>query len=91
MSEPAPAHAWLQPRLTALLAEAEKAGIARDVAVAVLMDLLSAPPFDTAAPSPVPYTDLDPGQPPPAGQGESFGTTPIDLTFDVPHSGDGRI
>ena len=47
MSE-APLHDWLLPRLEALLAEAEAAGFARDVAVAVLIDLATGPPFDRA-------------------------------------------
>jgi len=33
-----PAHDWMRPRLIALLAQAERAGMPRDVAVAVLMD-----------------------------------------------------
>jgi hypothetical protein len=41
-----PAHEWLLPRLTKLLAEAEKAGIPVDVAVAVLTDLIEGPEFN---------------------------------------------
>jgi len=50
MSE-TPVHDWITPRLEALLAEAEAAGFARDVAVAVLQDILTGPPFD---PGPLP-------------------------------------
>ena len=41
------------PRLTALVNEATAAGITRDVAVAVLIDLITSPKFDTAAPDPL--------------------------------------
>ena len=34
-------HHWLEPRLTSLMAEAEAAGIARDVSVAVITDLVN--------------------------------------------------
>lgn len=47
-----PAHEFLLPRLSALVNEAEASGIARDVAVAVLIDLVTSPGFDTAAPDP---------------------------------------
>jgi hypothetical protein len=43
---------FLLPRLTALVDDAAANGIARDVAVAVLIDLITSPRFDTAAPSP---------------------------------------
>lgn len=46
MRDEPPAHRWLRPKLTMLLAESESAGIARDVAVAVLMDLLAGPDFN---------------------------------------------
>ena len=42
-----PLHDWLRPRLDALLQDAEAAGFAREAAVAVLLDLVSAPPYDT--------------------------------------------
>lgn len=48
----ASAHAWMLPRLRDLLAEAEKAGIARTVAVAVLIDLIDSQEFDRAKPAP---------------------------------------
>jgi hypothetical protein len=47
-----PVHEFLLPRLTALLDEAVTAGIARDVVVAVLIDVVTSPGFDTAAPDP---------------------------------------
>ncbi len=44
-----PAHDWMHPRLIQLLAEAEQAGLSRDVAVAVLTDLIEGPEFNDAA------------------------------------------
>ncbi|HEY0181518.1 MAG TPA: hypothetical protein VGC09_01810 [Rhodopila sp.] len=52
MVNQSPAHEFLQPRLSALVAEAAAHGIPRDVAVAVLIDLITSPGFDAAAPSP---------------------------------------
>ncbi|MDR3533427.1 MAG: hypothetical protein P4L90_23075 [Rhodopila sp.] len=52
MTSNAPAHDFLLPRLTALVDEAVANGIAREVAVAVLIDLVTSPRFDTAAPDP---------------------------------------
>lgn len=52
MASSAPARDFLLPRLTALVNEAEANGIARDVAVAVLIDLVTSPGFDTAEPDP---------------------------------------
>jgi hypothetical protein len=43
-----PAHDWMRPRLIALLADAERAGVPRDVGVAVLTDLLESPAFNGA-------------------------------------------
>ena len=45
-------HDWLRPKLAALVQEAEAAGIARDVSVAVITDLINgalsgAPPLQT--------------------------------------------
>jgi len=54
MTTDSPAHDFLLPRLTALVDDAVKTGIARDVAVAVLIDLVTSPPFNTVA--------LDPNQ-----------------------------
>lgn len=36
-----PAHDWLRPRLDQVLADAEAHGIARDVAVAVINDIVT--------------------------------------------------
>ena len=52
MTSNAPAHDFLLPRLTALVDEAVAHGITRDVAIAVLIDLVTSPGFDTAAPDP---------------------------------------
>lgn len=49
MASASPAHDFILPRLIALLDEAVAAGIARDVAVAVLIDIATSPPFDTAS------------------------------------------
>ena len=40
MTDVAP-HAWFEPKLVALMAEADGAGIARDVSVAVITDLVN--------------------------------------------------
>jgi len=50
MTEPSPRD-WLQPRLVALMADAEAAGIGRDVSVAVITDLINGA-LSTAAPAP---------------------------------------
>ncbi|HEY4043830.1 MAG TPA: hypothetical protein VGM32_18555 [Rhodopila sp.] len=52
MNSMSPARDFLLPRLTALVDEAVASGIAGDVAVAVLIDLVTSPRFDTAAPDP---------------------------------------
>ena len=52
MTIKAPVHDFLLPRLTALVSEAVATGITREVAVAVLIDLVTSPQFDTAAPDP---------------------------------------
>jgi hypothetical protein len=41
-------HDWFSPKLTSLVAEAETAGIARDVSVAVITDLINGPAFSKA-------------------------------------------
>jgi hypothetical protein len=46
-------HEWLRPRLAALVAEAAAAGIARDVSVAVITDLINGP-LSAATPPPSP-------------------------------------
>ena len=50
MSEAAPVHEWVLPRLVALVREAEKAGFDRATVVAVVTDLITAPPFNDATP-----------------------------------------
>jgi hypothetical protein len=47
MAEVGP-HDWYRPKLDALVAEAEAAGIARDVSVAVITDLINGPAFSQA-------------------------------------------
>jgi hypothetical protein len=65
-----PARDFLLPRLTALIDDAVAQGFARQVAVAVLIDLVTSPEFDTAAPDPAadsePHADYErlPGEPP---------------------------
>jgi hypothetical protein len=44
-----PVHDWLRPRLLALVDEADKAGLPRQTVVAVIIDIVGAPPFDQAA------------------------------------------
>ena len=41
-----PAHDWLRPRLAALVADAERAGFDRQTVIAVLTDLITAPPYN---------------------------------------------
>ena len=52
MASDAPARDLLLPRVAALVNEGVAAGIARDVVVAVLIDIVTSPKFDTAAPDP---------------------------------------
>ena len=52
MTSNTPAHDFLLPRLTRLIDEAVAIGTAREVAVAVLIDLVTSPRFDRATPSP---------------------------------------
>jgi hypothetical protein len=49
MSE-TPAHDWLRPRLTELVRQGELAGFDRQTVVAVITDLITAPPFDESSP-----------------------------------------
>ncbi len=44
MSE-TPLHDWLRPRLTELIRQAVRAGFPRDTVIAVITDLITAPPF----------------------------------------------
>ena len=62
MPTPSP-HDWFRPKLAALVAEAEQAGIARDVSVAVINDLINAPPFNTAPPETDEDWNRDAGEP----------------------------
>ena len=50
MSGVTPVHAWVLPRLEALVRDAESAGFERAVVVAVVTDLITAPPFNDAGP-----------------------------------------
>jgi len=65
ISAPISAHDWFAPKLIALLAEAEQAGYPRDVAEAVITDLINGA---LAADEPPPQGDWaqDPGEPPEA-------------------------
>lgn len=45
-----PAHDWITAKLDALLAEAKAAGFSRDVAVAVLIDIVTSPQYDEVPP-----------------------------------------
>ena len=64
MTSQTPAHDFLLPRLTALVEEAVAGGILRDVAVAVLTDLITAPAFNTAAPDPMADSEPRPDREP---------------------------
>jgi hypothetical protein len=86
------AHDWFRPRLAALLAEADSAGYGRDVAVAVVTDLVNGAEFNTAPlPNPDEKWAQDIGEPEgqasempqgvtlpdePGDTGRVFGTTP---------------
>jgi len=59
------AHDWFAPKLTALLADAAQAGYPRDVAVAVITDLINGP-LSAAEPPPQGSWAQDPGEPPQA-------------------------
>ncbi len=65
MTDDTPGHDFLLPRLGALVEEAVAHGIARDVAVAVLTDLITGPAFNDAVPDPAadsePRPDREPG------------------------------
>jgi hypothetical protein len=60
MTSSSPAREFLLPRLTALLNEAVGTGFSREVAVAVMIDLVTSPAFDTAAPDPRADSATDP-------------------------------
>lgn len=61
MTNDSPARTFLLPRLAALLQSAVDAGFQRDVAVAVMIDLVTSPLFDTAAPDPLADSAPSPG------------------------------
>ena len=61
MANNTPAHDYLLPRLEALVSDAVAHGIGRDVAVAVLIDLVTSPRFNTAAPDPLADAPSGPG------------------------------
>jgi hypothetical protein len=52
MTSDSPTRDFLLPRLSALVDAAVAHGFAREVAVAVLIDLVTSPLFDTAVPDP---------------------------------------
>jgi hypothetical protein len=56
-------HDWLRPKLGALVAEAEAAGIERSISVAVITDLINEPPFSTGAPENNEQWNQDIGEP----------------------------
>jgi hypothetical protein len=56
-------HDWLRPRLGALVAEAKAAGIARDVSVAVITDLINGPDFGVEPPAADENWNQDIGEP----------------------------
>ena len=64
MTSDTPAHDFLQPALVALLDEATAKGISREVAVAVLTDLVTGPAFNHATPDPTADSEPRPAQEP---------------------------
>jgi hypothetical protein len=52
MTSDSPIHDFVLPRLTALVNDAIAAGATMEVAVAVIIDLITSSRFDTAAPDP---------------------------------------
>jgi hypothetical protein len=56
-------HEWLRPKLVALVQEAETAGIARDVSVAVITDVVNGPGFSYGPPETDEAWNQDPGEP----------------------------
>ena len=53
MTSHSPVRDFVLPRLIALVKETVATGVSREVAVAVLIDLVTSPQFDTAAPDPM--------------------------------------
>jgi hypothetical protein len=76
------AHDWWRPKLTAMVAEAEAAGIAQDVSVAVIDDLINAPPFNTAPPETDEDWNKDIGEP-------DYMVNPDNAPGDLPAGNDG--
>jgi hypothetical protein len=48
VSEATPLHDWLSPRLAALVRDGELAGFERAAVVAVIIDIITSPPYDIA-------------------------------------------
>lgn len=71
-----PAHDWLRPRLSALLADAERAGFSPEAVVATIIDIVTAPPFDEPTASEAPASR----EPIPEG---STAPDPAELEFDT--------
>jgi hypothetical protein len=63
MTSQSPVRDFLLPRITALVNDTVAAGAERDVVVAVIIDIITSPLFDTAAPDPkadsAPHADYD--------------------------------
>ena len=55
--------AWLYPRLEALVADAAEAGIAKDVTVAMVTDIINAAPFNVGPPAADENWNKDVGEP----------------------------
>ncbi len=64
MSSDTPGHDFLLPRLTELVRQAEANGIGREVAVAVLTDLITGPQFNDALPDPAADSEPRPAHDP---------------------------
>jgi hypothetical protein len=79
-----PAHDWFRPKLVALLAEAEEAGYARDVAEAVITDLMNGA-LAAALPPPEEGWARDPGEP--AGAASEM-PQPISVEGDLADTGE---
>ena len=54
-----PVHDWLRPRLAQLVRQAELYSFDRDTVVAVLTDLITAPPYNCAQPADPPASEPD--------------------------------
>jgi hypothetical protein len=52
MPDETPIHTYLRPRITELVRGALAQGMAQDAVVAVVIDIIASPAFDTAAPGP---------------------------------------